>query len=92
MKRLLYIGFTLITTLFVTSCGKDFLNVTPIDNLSGNNYWKTKADFEQFTGGIYSTFREATMRQIFFRLQEISDVPLSTGLPDPTVPVRHSII
>ncbi|MFE7084793.1 RagB/SusD family nutrient uptake outer membrane protein [Sphingobacterium spiritivorum] len=85
MKRLLYIGFTLITTLFVTSCGKDFLNVTPIDNLSGNNYWKTKADFEQFTGGIYSTFREATMRQIFFpatgdfRCAPINRAPGSNG-------------
>ncbi|MFD1771308.1 RagB/SusD family nutrient uptake outer membrane protein [Sphingobacterium suaedae] len=48
------------------SCGKDFLNLKPIEDLSGNNYWKREADVEQNLTSIYNTFREATMRQIFF--------------------------
>lgn len=52
--------------IFSTSCGKDFLNVVPKENLSGNNYWKTQADVENFLTGIYKTFRSHTMSRIFF--------------------------
>ena len=38
------------------SC-KKFLNVEPIDALSGNNYWKNKDDAETFTREIYRLFR-----------------------------------
>lgn len=65
MKRaIIYITSALLLTC--SSCGKGFLNVTPIDNLSGNNYWKSEADVDQFVVGIYSKFREATMTKIFF--------------------------
>ncbi len=52
-------------TLASTGC-KKFLNVTPVDNLSGNNYWKSEGDVEAYTAGIYSRFREATMTNMFF--------------------------
>ena len=39
-------------TLASTGC-KKFLNVTPVDNLSGNNYWKSEGDVEAYTAGIY---------------------------------------
>lgn len=42
--------------LMVSGC-KKFLNVTPIDALSGNNFWKTREDVEGFTNGIYSRLR-----------------------------------
>ena len=45
---------------------KEFLNVVPVDNLSGNNFWKSKADVEAYTAGIYSRFRQATMSNMFF--------------------------
>lgn len=65
MKKI-FISICCCAILMVSSCGKDFLNVTPIDDLSGNNYWKTERDAEQFLIGIYSTFRDATMGRIFF--------------------------
>ncbi|GAA4139914.1 RagB/SusD family nutrient uptake outer membrane protein [Sphingobacterium kyonggiense] len=39
-----------------TACD-NFLNVTPIDALSGNNFWKTKKDAESYMGGIYTRLR-----------------------------------
>lgn len=38
-----------------------FINVEPIDSLSGNNYWKDEGDAETFTLEIYRLFREATL-------------------------------
>lgn len=38
------------------SC-KKFLNIVPVDNLSGNNFWQTKTDVEGFTNGLYARFR-----------------------------------
>lgn len=65
IKKVLYIALTGIA-LSVSSCGKDFLNLTPVEDLSGNNYWKREADVQQNINSIYATFREATMQQIFF--------------------------
>ncbi|MNM69462.1 SusD family protein [compost metagenome] len=64
-KKFLYL-FILGASLGLGSCGKDFLNITQIDKLTGNNYWTRQADVDQYMGGIYSTFREATMTNIFF--------------------------
>lgn len=55
-----------IVTLGVSSCGKNFLNITPIQSLSGNNYWQTKDDVAMFVRGLYSSFRNATMQHAFF--------------------------
>lgn len=56
MKKLKYmlIAATLMTA--TTSCDK-FLNVTPIDALSGNNFWQTQKDVEGYMNGIYAKFR-----------------------------------
>ncbi|WP_316749328.1 RagB/SusD family nutrient uptake outer membrane protein [Pedobacter gandavensis] len=43
--------------LFVMPGCKKFLNVTPIDAQSGNNFWKTKQDVEGFTIGIYTRLK-----------------------------------
>lgn len=57
----------LLAFLIFSSVGcKKLLNVTPENSLSGNNYWTNKNDFEQYTQGIYNTFRNATMQNIFF--------------------------
>ncbi|MBB2952997.1 MULTISPECIES: RagB/SusD family nutrient uptake outer membrane protein [Sphingobacterium] len=66
MKRTLIYTLLLGASLSLSSCGKDFLNITQIDRLTGNNYWTNKGDVDQYMGGIYSTFREATMTNIFF--------------------------
>lgn len=66
MKRLICALFVLLgTSVSLTSC-KKFLNVTPIDNLSGNNYWQTRSDVEAFTAGIYNQFRENTLESPYF--------------------------
>jgi len=59
--RKIFIGLSIISTLVFSSCGKDFLNVTPYDSLTGNNYWKSESDVDKFIIGIYKTFRLATM-------------------------------
>lgn len=66
MKRKFIYLILLGTTLILGSCGKDFLNITQVDRLTGNNYWTSRNDVEQYMGGIYSTFRQATMTNIFF--------------------------
>lgn len=55
-----------VITLFITSCGKDFLTVNPIEDLTGRNYWQTKKDAEMFVRDLYSNFRYATMDHAFF--------------------------
>ena len=66
-KKITKIVVVLLTGALSLSTGcKKYLNVTPIDNLSGNTFWQTKADVEAFTGGIYNRFRTATMDIIFF--------------------------
>lgn len=54
-------GLTVIVILLLNSCGKDFLNVSPKDSLTGNNYWKSESDVDKFIVGIYKTFRLTTM-------------------------------
>lgn len=52
-----------IILLSVIVCGigcKKFLNVNPLDSLSGNNYWKSKDDVEKFAKSIYNQFRTIT--------------------------------
>lgn len=65
MKRgtLIYaIALAVIGTVLV-SCDK-FLNVTPIDALSGNNFWKTRKDVEGYANGIYLKLRNKVGRTI----------------------------
>jgi starch-binding outer membrane protein, SusD/RagB family len=56
MKNTKYI--ILFAALVFTTAGcKKFLNVTPIEAQSGNNFWKTREDVEGFTNGIYSRLK-----------------------------------
>lgn len=57
ISRLLLISFILVTT----GC-KKFLNVDPPSNLSGNNFWKTYEDVDNYTNGLFESFRAATFR------------------------------
>ncbi|WP_316827811.1 RagB/SusD family nutrient uptake outer membrane protein [Pedobacter miscanthi] len=56
MKNTKYL--ILFAALVFTTVGcKKFLNVTPIEAQSGNNFWKTREDVEGFTNGIYSRLK-----------------------------------
>ncbi len=56
MKKYTYILMITVVALTVISC-KKFLNIVPVDNLSGNNFWQSKTDVEGFTNGLYARFR-----------------------------------
>jgi len=60
MKKI-FIGLSIIGAIILGSCGRDFLNVSPSDSLTGNNYWKSEADADKFIVGIYKSLRLATM-------------------------------
>lgn len=62
MKRIVYITFLIAVITGVNGC-KKFLNVNPPSDLSGNNFWRTKSDVEQFTNGLYRLFRTAVFRE-----------------------------
>ncbi|MGN6402111.1 MAG: RagB/SusD family nutrient uptake outer membrane protein [Flavisolibacter sp.] len=61
MKRILYFSLLLIMSLSLGSC-KKYLSLDPPSDLSGNNFWQTKADVEQYTNGLYELFRQAVFR------------------------------
>jgi len=63
MKRILY-SIPLLVLLIANPGCKKFLNVEPVTSLSGNNYWKTTKDAEDFTKDVYRLFRAATMSNI----------------------------
>ena len=56
MKKYTYILMLAVVAITAISCEK-FLNIVPVDNLSGNNFWQTKTDVEGFTNGLYARFR-----------------------------------
>lgn len=59
MKRFIKIKYAVIILSIVSLFGcKKFLNVEPIDSLSGNNYWQDAKDAETFALEIYRIFRE----------------------------------
>lgn len=66
MKRFLCALLILLAGSLVLPGCKKYLNVTPVDNLSGNNFWQNKKDVESFTLGIYNQFRENTLQTPYF--------------------------
>ncbi|MDI3322717.1 RagB/SusD family nutrient uptake outer membrane protein [Pinibacter soli] len=50
---------------FASGC-KKFLTVTPIDQMTGNEFWSSKQDVEAFSLGTYNTFRNFTCKNCFF--------------------------
>lgn len=65
MRKLIIYVVSFGALFSMSSCEK-FLNVTPVDNLSGNNYWQNTDDYEKYLNNIYATFRTATMSNMFF--------------------------
>lgn len=59
MKRVLIIAAIIISG--VTGC-KKYLSLDPPGALSGNNFWKTWNDVEQYTNGLYELFRQSVFR------------------------------
>jgi len=49
----------MLLLLGLGSC-KKFLNVNPVNSMSGNNFWKSRDDVEKFVTGTYSLLRDYT--------------------------------
>jgi len=60
LNKLIWIAVISTGLMFSGGC-KKFLNVDPISALSGNNFWKTQSDFDNYMAGIYNQFRTMTM-------------------------------
>ncbi len=58
----IFIIIGLVTTVFFTTGCKKYLNVNLSNDMSGNNFWKTKADIEAFTNGTYELLRKSVTR------------------------------
>ena len=66
-----------------------FINVEPIDSLSGNNFWKDVNDAETFTLEIYRLFRDAALVQApYFIMGEIRN---GQGRQTNSYPYRNDI-
>ena len=61
MKRVVYISILVMLLTGSSSC-KKYLSLDPPNDLSGNNFCKTKADVENFTNGMYELFRKSMSR------------------------------
>lgn len=85
MKKISYIIPLLVLLIANPGC-KKFLNVEPVTSLSGNNYWKTAKDAEDFTKDVYRLFRTATMSNI---LLAIGDFRNSYAKAGSTFPKRY---
>ena len=61
MKKIVFLSVFALMILTFGSC-KKYLSLDPPNDLSGNNFWKSKQDVEQYTNGLYGLFRQATFR------------------------------
>ncbi|WP_315823571.1 hypothetical protein [Paraflavitalea speifideaquila] len=52
MKKTLILSITILTLLVAGAGCKKFLNLDPLSNLSGNNFWQTEADVDNYTNGL----------------------------------------
>ncbi|MBO9593600.1 MAG: RagB/SusD family nutrient uptake outer membrane protein [Niabella sp.] len=61
MRRRKYLFMMGMVAMLVAATGcKKFLNVSPVDSMSGNNFWKSKDDVEKFTTSAYVLLRNYT--------------------------------
>lgn len=80
MKNFKYILIGLCCSVTLFSGCKKFLNVVPIDNLTGNNYWQNKKDVEAFTAGLYQQFRAKVAgnnARAFYLTFDVRNAPIS---------------
>ena len=80
-----------MSLLFLSGCS-DYLDVTPIDNLAGNNFWQTEEDVESFTLSIYNQFRSATMmnKPLIVASGDLRGAPISSPILNYVNPLRNN--
>ncbi|BDD08504.1 glycan metabolism protein RagB [Fulvitalea axinellae] len=57
MKKIIYAGLALSFSLLFTSCGDDFLDKQPHDNIASTTFWKTPAQAEEGLAGVYDALQ-----------------------------------
>ena len=60
MKKIIQKTLVFVFIVFLTSGCDKFLNLEPIDNVSGNNFWTLAKNAEAHTQGLYAKFRSKT--------------------------------
>ncbi|QCX36935.1 RagB/SusD family nutrient uptake outer membrane protein [Aureibaculum algae] len=53
MKKIIYF-LTICSTLLLVSCNEDFLDRTPLDEISEPEFWKTTSDLELYANSFYN--------------------------------------
>lgn len=54
MKKILFIILSAGIAMVVSSCQEDFLDLTPADQISDPEFWKSPQDMELYLNGLYS--------------------------------------
>ncbi len=67
MKKILLLS---MTALILSSCSKDFIELTPPSNLNSSDFYKTQQDINQATLSAYASLREL-YNGTYYRLGEI---------------------
>jgi hypothetical protein len=75
MKK--YTIILLMALTFANSGCKKFLNITPVDALSGNNFWQTQKDIETYTNGLYAQLRSKVSAG-FITIGDLRSAPINT--------------
>lgn len=57
MKKLLYV--LTITSLLLTACSEDFLELVPESSVTSGNFYQTEDQFDQALNGAYAAIRDA---------------------------------
>ncbi|RWU05072.1 RagB/SusD family nutrient uptake outer membrane protein [Pedobacter chitinilyticus] len=77
MKKISYIILIFALALGIPNSGcKKFLNVEPLNKLSGNNFWTSEKDAESFATDIHRLFRNATMSSVLFAVGDERCAPI----------------
>lgn len=58
MKKSTYTYITIILSILVSSCGNDFLNLTPHSNANEDDFYRTKSEIETAMTAAYSTLHD----------------------------------
>jgi hypothetical protein len=84
MKMKIKCLLILAVVLGITGGCKKFLNVKPLDDLSGNNFWETQADVERFTNDVYRIFKdEFAMKTAVLFMGDVRCAPVVVGAAYP---------
>jgi hypothetical protein len=87
MKRLLII-FLSLNIFLISSCSKDFLNTSPTDSYTEDNFWVSQDNVVSAVNGIYETLRSFVNYKLYLdnitpnSYNQSGQTQLATGIQD----------